>query len=276
MAKKRSVSAGARTVKRAVQAFAMNLSAATQSSDSQDVFWGRALLDTVLVTGLVTRRLGPTEDGEILRLVTTLECVECGGGVRAASAFCGDFCKQVARAVRYARKGIADGRSEDLEFHLGLGMKLIQLGHGGYPERERRLKPKLRQAVFERDRRICQLCGEPATEIDHIHGSSGAMANLRAVCGACNWKRALQPDPEASEQDNLEWHRRMAALCKELAVRVAAPEPLKCADDPLSWQRLERATRGARRTQYREYQDDIENAFEDVGGYLAHSMAKDD
>lgn len=117
---------------------------------------------------------------------------------------------------------------------------------------------------------------EPATQIDHIHGSSGALANLRAVCGACNWKRALRPDPEATEQDNLEWRRRMAALRKKLAVRVVAPEPLKCSDDHLTWQELERTTRGARRTRYLEYQDDIENAFEDVDGYLRHAMAKDD
>jgi 5-methylcytosine-specific restriction endonuclease McrA len=43
--------------------------------------------------------------------------------------------------------------------------------------------------VLARDRYVCQLCGAPATEVDHVvrvaDGGSDHPDNLRAICGRC-------------------------------------------------------------------------------------------
>jgi 5-methylcytosine-specific restriction protein A len=58
---------------------------------------------------------------------------------------------------------------------------------------------RLREQVLARDGGRCQLCGQPAQQVDHIvpraDGGSDALDNLRAVCGRChrvvtrNWRR---------------------------------------------------------------------------------------
>ena len=53
---------------------------------------------------------------------------------------------------------------------------------------------KVRRRVLARDRHTCQLCGSPATEVDHITpvAAGGAwyeLSNLRAVCAPCNQAR---------------------------------------------------------------------------------------
>ena len=151
MAARRKKSAEARAVELAVHSFSSNLSAITQSASAPDIFWGRALLDTVLVSELETRRLGPGEDEQTRLLVSTLECVECSREVQMAGPYCNDFCNQITGAVRYARKGVAESRWDDTMFHEGLGRFVIKLGKAGYPARERRLSPKLRKSIFERD-----------------------------------------------------------------------------------------------------------------------------
>jgi 5-methylcytosine-specific restriction enzyme A len=49
---------------------------------------------------------------------------------------------------------------------------------------------KLRAHILERDRHTCQVCGERATQVDHIvprsKGGTDNPANLRASCGWCN------------------------------------------------------------------------------------------
>lgn len=51
----------------------------------------------------------------------------------------------------------------------------------------------LRAAILARDRYVCQLCGQPANEVDHIirvvDGGQDHAGNLRALCRACNLKR---------------------------------------------------------------------------------------
>ena len=46
--------------------------------------------------------------------------------------------------------------------------------------------PYIRQFILRRDKRICQVCGEHATEVDHImevqDGGKSIPENLRAIC----------------------------------------------------------------------------------------------
>jgi 5-methylcytosine-specific restriction enzyme A len=55
----------------------------------------------------------------------------------------------------------------------------------------------LRAAVLARDGRTCQLCGSPATDVDHIvprsAGGSDDPANLRSLCARCHRHKRLRP-----------------------------------------------------------------------------------
>ena len=54
-----------------------------------------------------------------------------------------------------------------------------------------------KNSILERDNYICQVCGNPAQEVDHIipwaisHDSS--RSNLRAICIKCNRATRRQP-----------------------------------------------------------------------------------
>jgi 5-methylcytosine-specific restriction protein A len=59
-----------------------------------------------------------------------------------------------------------------------------------------------RAAILSRDNYTCQLCGEPATQVDHIttaanHGTD-EHSNLRAVCQPCNQARNQQTPAHAA------------------------------------------------------------------------------
>ncbi len=49
---------------------------------------------------------------------------------------------------------------------------------------------KLRAAILARDGFACKLCGNPATQVDHIrpkaHGGADDESNLRAICENCH------------------------------------------------------------------------------------------
>jgi len=49
---------------------------------------------------------------------------------------------------------------------------------------------ELRLKILARDGRLCQLCGRPATHVDHIRprsqGGRSVPDNLRATCATCN------------------------------------------------------------------------------------------
>ncbi|MER7922194.1 HNH endonuclease [Streptomyces sp. NPDC096057] len=58
--------------------------------------------------------------------------------------------------------------------------------------------PLLRRRVLHRDGYVCQarfsegqLCGAPATDVDHIEaGDNHSMANLRALCAWCHKQKS--------------------------------------------------------------------------------------
>ena len=56
---------------------------------------------------------------------------------------------------------------------------------------------KVRARVLARDRYRCQLCGAPASEVDHIvrvaDGGGDHLSNLRAICLRCNRSPEVMP-----------------------------------------------------------------------------------
>ncbi len=209
-------------------------------------------------------------------LLNGLECANCGEPVEIASAHCSLFCHDMAKHVRYFRARLSEGRLNDSDIKQAMGDKLLSLFKGGYPAKERALTPEQREAIFERDQRTCQLCGAQADQIDHIAGDSADPSNLRAVCGPCNSRLAAAITGDASPDKLAEFREFVTEIYPEMATRTAVLQPLQCSDDHVGWRKLEAAVRGQRRRYFKEMAEDDENDLEDVDGYLAHSMQKDD
>jgi hypothetical protein len=164
---------------------------------------------------------------DLLRPVV-VECVECGAPIDLsgrARLYCSPACRQTLKLVRYARATLADGRAQaDPKIEDAWRMRLAHILAGGYHEAERRVPAAMRERVFERDDHKCVICGDPATEIDHIAGDANAMDNLRSTCGTCNFKMA--------EEQFVPVTGAAAARGTEILKRMLAPEPTHPRDDP--------------------------------------------
>ena len=156
-------------------------------------------------------------------------CVNCderlsGGKPRL---YCGDLCDQTASTVRYARRVMADGRWKQPDVQEAIKTRMAMILGGGYPARERQLTAAERQAVIERDGGHCRLCGAPATEVDHIAGSSGDPTNLQAVCHDCHTRKTglgFRP-AEGAELES----------ARVIWLRVQAATPMRLCDDQNAW-----------------------------------------
>lgn len=129
--------------------------------------------------------------------------------------------------IRYVRNKIAEGRADEPDVSEAIEMKMASVLGGGYPAKARQVSAQLGRATMERDSFTCRLCGAPATEIDHIAGSSNDPNNLRALCKPCNMKLAqakFQPtDPAGQLMAAQIWHR------------IDANTPERLCDDEKSW-----------------------------------------
>lgn len=148
--------------------------------------------------------------------------------------YCSDLCREEGKTIRYIRAVMRDGRMDDPEVREAVEIRMAILLGGGYPERQRRLAAAGRAAVFERDSRRCQLCGEPVTEIDHIDGGLteglNNLDNLRALCGGCHRGKTKSAFRRPNEEES-----RRALAYQE---RTDAPVPLRPSDDEQNWPKL--------------------------------------
>jgi hypothetical protein len=151
----------------------------------------------------------------------TLSCVNCATDIEEKKLYCSTFCSEFAGTVRYVRRAIADGRINAPDVQEGIGAKLLMLTGGGYPRLQRALSQSEREVIFTRDNRICRICSKPATQIDHIAGSSSDPSNLRAVCRTCNIGTAFASAQTVSAADGPEAFARISRLFEEFAFRVA-------------------------------------------------------
>src|SRR5260370_4476159 len=121
---------------------------------------------------------------------------------RHGALFCGEKCKQTAKAVRYGRATLRDGRyKRDPLVREVVAQKVAHVLGGGYQEKARSLSDEQREAIFKRDNWRCRLCGEPATEIDHIAVSSSDPNNLQALCKPCNMAKARHDGTKATTKE---------------------------------------------------------------------------
>jgi hypothetical protein len=164
---------------------------------------------------------------------------------RHGTLFCGEKCKQTAGTVRYGRATLQDGRYErDPLVRQAIDLRIAMILGGGYPEKARALSHEQREAIFTRDGRRCRLCGAPATDIDHIAGSSPDPENLQALCKPCNMAKAQahfrSATPEEEAEGNAIW------------TRIRATRPVRLCDNGKQWDELRKEIAAEQRKRARE------------------------
>lgn len=155
--------------------------------------------------------------------------------------FCSSWCRETADLVRYWRARLRDGRLDADPLVLeAVRTKVAFLLVGGYDQLGRTLSPAVKESVRERDAGVCQQCGRPGTEIDHIDGSLGELDNLQLLCGECHRaKTALNMVPAPGQE---------AALIELLFIaRVVPDDPALLADDQQNWRHRWQALKKARK-----------------------------
>lgn len=197
----------------------------------------RSLCLQILLPGLLVppRVAIKIECAECLSL--KLQCANCYAPLMAPSdlsitarIFCSEKCQQEAKFVRYVRSTLRDGRFERNDVQEAIGVKAVMVLGGGYPTRARSISKTRRAEVFARDGSVCQLCGAPGNEIDHITGSSADLENLRVLCGDCNKGRLIVTTDDGAEAviDPLDFPSSIIA-------RILSSIPAQMCDDENAW-----------------------------------------
>src|SRR5947209_4905346 len=165
--------------------------------------------------------------------------------------YCSDLCSDEAKFIRYFRARRSDGRINQPDIQEALQIRMGHILAGGYKERERRLPDPVRRTIFARDKSLCQECGQPGTDIDHIEGSSNELENLQVLCKPCHNEKTLskfRPLPPEDEEGGAEIHAKRASLL----LRVHSLMPQRACDDEEGWNTLSRQLMLERRQALRD------------------------
>lgn len=181
----------------------------------------------------------------------SLRCVSCDGKFEPrhplALLYCSELCKDKATTVRYLRRVSRDGRIEDPDVIEAIRIRIALIAGGGYRQSERRLPKGVREAVIKRDGGLCQQCGEPANQIDHIDGPSSDLANLQLLCDRCHRDKTNQGIERVFPGDP--GYQAAKAARAEIESRGYAKTPLRPCDDEVNWNSTFRVESGRRRLQ---------------------------
>ena len=152
--------------------------------------------------------------------------------------YCSDYCGGMAYLIRYRRRTESDGRAkrQDVKDTLQIREALLFTGHTHSAADESRLPLTLaeRQELFAAKGRSCLVCGEPATDIDHVDAQAGnAIDNLPPLCAGCHRKKTLSSHrPPLSTVPQF---KGPAETEIEYRDRVRAQPPMKACDDDVTW-----------------------------------------
>jgi hypothetical protein len=192
-------------------------------------------------------RYPPKTTESVAPYLTACLCLNCdltsGGPI-----FCSELCSQEASLIRYVRRRLADGSVVQPDIQEAIGIKLLMLTGGGYPDKARELSKAARLAILKRDRHTCQLCGGRASEVDHMSGSSPDPLNLRALCRSCNQVRAFDTARRITAKSDPEAFVRIKEQRTRLAQRVGARPPLRLCDDEGMWPAIQKTIQAARKS----------------------------
>jgi hypothetical protein len=154
--------------------------------------------------------------------------------------FCSEWCKETAVTVRYLRGTSRDGRIDDPDVKQAIDIRLAFIMAGSYSALGRELSPTTRAEVKERDGGLCQSCGRPGAEIDHISGSSGDLLNLQLLCNECHRAKTMENMVSAPDEEK-------ALIARLFLDRVFPDTPKLLADDEGEWKGIWMALKKERR-----------------------------
>ncbi|MFK4804307.1 HNH endonuclease [Microbacterium sp. ZW CA_36] len=157
--------------------------------------------------------------------------------------YCSTWCAEVSGHVRYMRAVLRDGRIEDPLVRTAIQTRGAFLLIGGYRSLGRTVSAARREEVKKRDAGLCQECGNPGTDIDHVSGSSDALGNLQLLCGDCHRAKTAEQMTEATPE-------RVALLQALFLSRVAPDEPRLLADDETQWADVWKGLQAARKARF--------------------------
>jgi len=159
--------------------------------------------------------------------------------------FCSEKCEHEAAFVRYFRRYKREGKINQPDIKEALQIRIRHILGGGYKASERRLPLSTRQKVYERDNRTCQKCGQPATDIDHIRGSSSNLENLQMLCRICHNQKTTANFVQLSPE--VEGDKERIAKVDALLFRAKLEIPQRICDDEEKWKSLWRGFMSERR-----------------------------
>jgi len=163
-------------------------------------------------------------------------CFNCGGKLtvtKQPKLFCSEKCQQEAKFIRYYRSCKNDGRINQSDVREALQIRIAHILSGGYKERVRRLPLSIRLAVYRRDSRICQKCGESGKDIDHINGDSDDLENLQVLCRNCHNEKTKSNFKEVTPE--VEGYTEKKANIENLHSRTESEKPQRICDDEKNW-----------------------------------------
>jgi len=156
-------------------------------------------------------------------------CPNCDDAASSTrTPYCSEACREAAAFVRQVRAGLMDGAILEQQRQLAFGQVLWYLLGGGRPLRVHLIPERARLQVKSRAGDRCQLCGAPASTVDHIRTGCNRTINLRAVCDACNRSKPFG-DVTVLKQPTA------ASTLSELSARIGSEFPLRCCDDAATW-----------------------------------------
>lgn len=95
-------------------------------------------------------------------------CANCGADLRREKTpYCSTSCRETAAFVRQVRAALASGNIFERDRQIAFGQRLWSLLGGGLPLRRQLAPERAVQAAIKREHGKCQVCGAPATDIDH-------------------------------------------------------------------------------------------------------------
>lgn len=142
--------------------------------------------------------------------------------------YCGDSCREVAAFVRQFRTSLENGVIFERDRQVGMGQALWNAQGGGFPRRQRMVKPKEVAKAIEKGGGVCSVCGAPATEVDHWGSACNRTSNLVPVCSLHNRARGFG-DP------NFDLGEEVERFYDDVAMRLLAPIAIRCCDDAEAW-----------------------------------------
>ncbi len=182
------------------------------------------------------------------------DCLNCSKRIstlRPVKLFCSDLCKDEADYVRYYRRCLADGRTDQEDVQFALRTKRAFFLSGGYDAKGRRLSSQIREAVIAKFKGRCALCGNAGVEIDHINGLSNVLSNLQLLCTSCHTQKTeagfilITPDDPRYEE--------LTNKTNELNGRVHSKDPILDCDNDKIWNLKYRQLLNERKQQYYEW-----------------------